>query len=158
MTNHSHPTPASAEALSQIIEQHISSVTELLEILKQERQALISSQPEALEQVSAAKLKLVNTFKLLNDNLNRSLGNEKIESLLARIGGGLNLQQRWKQLLALTSECQKNNLSNGALIEERQSHVRNAIKCLFGQEAGAGVYGRAGDTHFSPERRIIASA
>ena len=158
MTNLTNPASTSGEALAQIIEQHISSVNELLEILRQERQALMSTKPEALEQVSATKLKLVNTFKILNDNLNRALGNEKIESLLSRIGDGLNLRQRWQQLLSLTAEAQKNNLSNGALIEERQGYVRHAIKSLFGQEAGAGVYGRAGETNFRPERRIIASA
>ena len=146
------------ESLSQIIEQHISSALELLEILQQERQALISGKPEALEKVSFSKLKSVHTFKQLSEKLSRYLGDESIEQLLTRLGGGMNLQQRWQELLALATECQKCNLANGALIDERQSYVRNAIKGLFGHEARPGVYGRWGDTSFRPERRMIASA
>lgn len=157
MTNLINPSAVTTESLSQIIEQHISSADELLEILKLERQALISGKPEALEQVSTSKLQSINAFKLLGDNLNRYLGNESIESLLARIGG-INLQQRWQKLLATAMECQKNNLANGAIIDERQNYVRHAIKCLFGQEARPSVYGRMGDTTFRPERHIIASA
>lgn len=149
--------PASEETLSQLIEQHISSASELLEILKQERQALVSGKVEALEQVSGIKLQCVNGFKLISDKLNRLLGSESIEALLSRIGAG-HLQQRWQQLLALARECQKDNLANGAIIVERQSYVRDAIKNMFGQEARPSVYGRMGDTNFSPERRIIASA
>jgi len=151
-----HQAPATAESLSQIIEQHIASTGQLLEILQQERQALLSSKPEALEQISTTKMQSVNALKLLGDHLNRLLGNESIENLLARVGG--NLQQRWQQLLAMARECQKNNLANGAIIDERQNYVRHAIKCLFGQEARPGVYGRLGDITFRPERRIIASA
>lgn len=145
-----------AEPLSQMIEQHISSASELLEILKKERQALISGKPEELEQVSASKLKSVNAFKVLSDNLSRYIGSENIEALLARVGGSLNLPQRWQQLMTIATECQKNNLANGAIIDERQSYVRHAIKSLFGQEARPGVYGRMGDTTFRPERRVIA--
>lgn len=157
MTNLTSQAPATPESLSQIIEQHISSATELLEILTQERQALISGKPEALEQVSATKLQSVNAFKLLGDRLNRVLGSEKIESMLSRLGNS-SLQQRWQQLLALAQECQKKNLANGAIIDERQNYVRHAIKSMFGQEARPAVYGRMGDTNFRPERRIIASA
>lgn len=156
MTHLTSQTPATPESLSQIIEQHISSATELLEILKQERQALLSSKPEALEQISAIKLQSVTTFRQLGDHLNRLLGSESIEALLARMGG--NLAQRWQQLLTMARECQKNNLANGAIIDERQNYVRHAIKCMFGQEARPAVYGRMGDTHFKPERRVIASA
>jgi flagellar biosynthesis/type III secretory pathway chaperone len=153
-----NPTAATPELLAQIIEQHIASATELLEILKQERQALIAGKPEALEQVSTTKLQSINAFKLLGEKLNRYLGNESIDKLLARVGDGLNLQQRWQKLLAMAMECQKNNLANGAIIDERQNYVRHAIKSLFGQEARPAVYGRSGDTHFRPERHIIASA
>ena len=156
MTNMTPQSPATPESLSQIIEQHISSTSELMEILKQERQALLSSKPEALEQITTIKLQSVNTFKQLGDSLNRLLGNESIESLLTRMGG--NLAQRWQQLLTMARECQKNNLANGAIIDERQNYVRHAIKCMFGQEARPSVYGRSGDTQFRPERRIIASA
>ena len=158
MMNLSNQAPVVMESLPQIIEQHISSALELLEILQQERQALISGKPEALEQVSASKLKSVQTFRILSDKLNRYLGNESIEHLLARIGSGMNLHQRWQELMTLATECQNHNLANGALIDERQNSVRHAIKCLFGHEAGPGVYGRCGDTSFRPERRIIASA
>ena len=154
MTNFISEAPASTETVPQIIEQHIISALELLEILKQERQALISGKPEAIEQVCASKIKLVQTFKQLSEKLTRYLGNEPIEQLLARTG----LQQRWQQLLTLAADCQKNNLANGALLDERQSYVRHAIKCLFGHEARPGVYGRWGDTTFRPERRMIASA
>jgi len=157
MTNLTSQAPATPESLSQIIEQHISSANELLEILKQERQALISGKPEALEQVSSTKLQSVNAFKLLGEKLNRVLGSEKIESMLSRLGGS-SLQQRWQELLTLAQECQKNNLANGAIIDERQNYVRHAIKSMFGQEARPAVYGRTGDTNFRPDRHIIASA
>lgn len=154
MTNQDNQLSAPAEAVPQIVEQHISSAIELLEILQQERQALISGKPDAIEKVCASKIKSVNTFKLLSEKLTQYLGNETIEQLITRIG----IQQRWQQLLSLATECQKHNLANGALLDERQNYVRHAIKCLFGHEARPGVYGRWGDTSFRPERRMIASA
>lgn len=156
MTQLTSQMPATPELLSQIIDQHIASAGELLEILKQERQVLISGKPEALEQMSAIKLQSVNAFRQLGEKLNRFLGNESVETLLARMGG--NLQQRWQQLLAMARECQENNLANGAIISERQNYVRHAIKSMFGQETSPAIYGRLGDTTFKPERRIIASA
>ena len=153
MTN-LNPASAPTDTVPQIIEQHIFSAIELLEILKQERNALISGKPEAIEQVCSSKIKLVNTFRQHSENLTHCIGTETIEQVIARSG----LQQRWQQLLALATECQKNNLANGALLDERQSYVRHAIKCLFGHEAKPGVYGRWGDTSFRPERRMIASA
>jgi flagellar biosynthesis/type III secretory pathway chaperone len=158
MTNLNPQASVTTESLSQIIEQHISSANQLLEILQQEHQVLLNGKAEALEQISVTKMQSVGAFQLLSDNLNRLLGSESIDKLLARISGGINLQQRWQQLLTLVHECQKNNLANGAIITERQSYVRHAIKSLFGNEAQSGVYGRYGDSNFKPERRIIASA
>jgi flagellar biosynthesis/type III secretory pathway chaperone len=150
--------PSTMESLSQIIESHISCAHELLEVLQRERKALISGKPEHLEEVSTAKLQSVHGFQLLSDKLTRYLSGESIESLLSRIGGGLDLRQRWQDLMALATECQQTNLANGALLDERQNQVRYAIKCLFGHEAKPGIYGRWGDSTFRPERRIIASA
>lgn len=158
MTNLNTQPTTVLESLPQIIEQHISSALELLEILQQERQALISGRPESLEKVSVLKLKSVHTFKQLSEKLTKYLGGESIEQMLARIGSNMNLYQRWQELMTLATECQKHNLANGALLDERQSYVRNAIKSLFGHEAHPGVYGRWGDTSFRPENRLIGSA
>lgn len=149
---------AAMDSLSQIIESHISCAHELLEILHRERKALISGKPEHLEEVSASKLKSVHDFQLLSDKLTRYLNGESIETLFARIGGGLDLRQRWQDLMTLATECQQTNLANGALLDERHNQVRYAIKCLFGHEAKPGVYGRWGETTFRPDRRVIARA
>lgn len=150
--------PTAMESLSQIIESHISCAHELLEILQRERKALISGKPEQLEEVSTSKLKSVHSFQVLSDKLSRYLNGDSIEAIFARIGGGLDLRQRWQDLMTLATECQQTNLANGALLDERQNQVRYAIKCLFGHEAGPGIYGRWGDTTFRPDRRSIASA
>ena len=146
------------DSLSQIIESHIRCAHELLEVLQQERHALISGKPEQLESVSSSKLKMVHGFQVLSDKLTRYLNGETIESLLARIGGGLDLRKRWSELLALANECQQTNLANGALLDERHNQVRQSLQILFGHEARPGVYGRWGDTSFRPERRVIARA
>lgn len=158
MTNLNNPPPAATDKLAQIIEQHISAASALLEILKQEKQALISGRPEQLEQVSATKLQSVNAFRVIGEKLTQFLGNESIESVLSRMDGANSPRHRWQELMKLATECQRSNLVNGAIIDERQNYVRHAIKCMFGQEARPAVYGRSGDTHFRPERHIIASA
>ena len=149
--------PASlTESLSQIIESHIHCAHDLLEVLQQERRALISGKPDQLEAVSSAKLKMVHGFQVLSDKLTRYLNGESIESLLSRIGGGLDLRKRWADLLTLANECQQSNLANGALLDERHNQVRQSLQILFGHEARPGVYGRWGDTSFRPERRVLA--
>lgn len=152
--------PTDVNLLSQTIEQQLHCAETLVTTLEQERQALLSNQMEALEQVSAAKYQAATQLQSLSATLQRVHNDSKgIENAIRQCAQAqsVTLMSRWNELKRVAAQCQKSNLSNGALLEERQSQMRWAQRALNGGQV-ASTYGRSGSENLQFGGRRLASA
>lgn len=149
---------ADTQNIRHVIEQQITCANRLLSTLDQERQALLGNSMTALEQASADKLAAATTLQTLNGSLLKlNAGPQQIEGILKTADAADPIRERWQQLLELAARCQKANLGNGALLDERQSQLRRSLRSLPAS-AGNPLYGRSGGAGFTPGSRHLASA
>lgn len=151
--------PQQTDSLRQTIEQQIACTEALLTTLEQERQALVDNELPRLEQVSTDKIQSVTALQALGQQLDRlrDAGPDgKLDTLIQRSGDAV--RERWQQLLGLAARCQKANLANGALLEERQSQVRWALGQMLGVDNTPRLYGPGGSTSAGGGSRKLARA
>lgn len=137
------PCPTSPP-MDRIIEQQIDCAQALLGTLQRERQALLDNSLSALEQVSAEKWTAATTLQTLGATLEKFHGGVAgIEREISRSGAAAALRDAWQALLRLADQCQQFNLSNGALLQERQTQLRRTMRALRGSAPDT-TYSRAG--------------
>lgn len=126
---------------------------EFAAILQLEQQALVSGDIDRLIPVVDEKTRLaarLNQFAEQRQRLISTAGlpNDRtgLEAWLAR--QPLNTQDRagWKELLALTSEAQTLNETNGKLIAMRIQHNQQALNVLLSAANQTTLYGPDGQT------------
>ena len=125
------PREANDDSLMNVLDEQILAAEAMLGTLDMESQALLNSNPEALNTAGADKARLVETL----ENLERE--RRQLESFLhitlsAAEDDDANV--RWKRLLELIEECRQRNQRNGALVKARREQVLSALKILRGTE------------------------
>lgn len=153
--NPQHVHAASPPALDSILGQQIACAQTLLDCLQREREALLGHSIAQLENVSAEKWTAASTLQSLAATLERFHGGiAGVQRLITQAGSAPALKESWQELLRLAGLCQQGNLSNGALLQERQAQLRRTMTALR-DSSGGETYGRAGLSLSAPAPRAF---
>ncbi len=137
-------------ALTAAVEEMRLAVEQLASALHDERTALESADVEALNRAGAAKHSLM--LKL------EQLDGERVQLSQGAPDASRALAPTWQQILQSLRACQQLNQRNGQLVGVRLQQVRKALAVLTGNDADAGVYGRAGELRTSLRSQSLAEA
>ncbi|MDB5906604.1 MAG: flagellar protein FlgN [Massilia sp.] len=136
----------------------------LLELMKQERQCLISADSDGLAAITPRKSTLVQQMSVLAGQRHRALGaagcaarDAGMEDWLA---GAADEAARavWRELLERTREGKELNRVNGMLINKQMMNTQVLLNAMRTPAGGAdsGVYGPGGQiTVGGPSRRHV---
>jgi len=139
------------------LNQHVIIAQALIEILAKERAALMIQDVETLVEVNHAKSTSAEQLHQLGISLKKmchGAEGKAVESFICRQINGLELLARWQQLLQLADRCQKANLENGVLLQERQQRVRASLQMI--RQAPRPLYGRAGSMNQDTGKHALA--
>ncbi len=139
----------------------------LLDALAQEHKALTEFNAEALECATAAKQSCVEAYESIARRRDQFLaalglppGKPGIEALLQRSAatGDEPLSGQWQELQALATQCRRQNLINGGIVELGRRHVERALDLLHGPGPNVNLYGPEGQTAGSQRSQRLAVA
>lgn len=147
-------------SLTDILDEQIVCSESLIGILESERNALVSSDVEALETVCKTKAAAAQRLFQLGEQMKifvaPGLKGAEVEAQLARHPNGSTLVEQWRHLTALATRCSEANRANGAMVEAREVQVRGALAAM--QPEAPAVYGRSGINKPSLPGRVFSRA
>lgn len=152
-------SPAAALAKEQEL------IGEVLDLLREEQQHLVSADTDALERITPRKAQLVQEMSALARQRHSALGaagfpaeESGMQAWLAA-SGDQNATATWQDLLTKTREAKELNRVNGLLINKRLAHNATLLNAMRGPSAApdAGVYGPGGQAAapIGPRRHIL---
>jgi flagellar biosynthesis/type III secretory pathway chaperone len=137
----------SIESLIGILEEEVRGYSELLSLLRKEKEAILSFRPGEIEEMAKEKDALVLKLRLLDDERKRLLREQVAEeglepdlmTLYQRTGDG-RLPELRSRLKSLLIGIQELNELNRILIDRATLHVRTSASFLqsFGITGGQG--------------------
>jgi flagellar biosynthesis/type III secretory pathway chaperone len=134
------------KSLETLLEGEHSTTARLLEALREEHQALVRRDMTALDHAVNKKSQQVAELEMLGRERDAALnaaghaaGREGIESWLSRQPHGA-AKKLWQELQNLLLRCQRQNLSNGAIVETSRRYTQRALSLLQGQSAEPALY------------------
>ncbi len=119
------------DSLVDVLDEQVRAAEAMLGTLDTESQALLESNPEALNTAGADKARLVETLESL-EHERRDLA--EVLHLKLSTADGDDASLRWKRFLGLIEECRRRNQRNGILVNARREQVLEALKILRGTE------------------------
>lgn len=127
------------------LQSQLDCTRQLLDVLGQERSALIGSDVERLEQLTRHKAEAAGLLQTLGRSLLQLRGNlrQGLDSWIASLRPALLSQ--WQELLQLAEQARRANDDNAMLLASRQAQLRNTLRAIRPQ-GSTEVYGRRG--HF----------
>ena len=130
-------------AMTGLLERQISALEKLLEVLMQERDALLHRDADALAQAAQCKQALLASVGELEQQRQALApdGPDGMESVTAQSGRVGALVER---LFDLGRCCREQNESNGRLIHRQRRRVESTLQLLRGRPA-------SGDTVYGPD-------
>lgn len=141
-----------------------ATMTELLDLLKQEQQYLVSADTAALEQATPAKTALVGRMAAASKERHQALAAAGLPAADASMeqwiagSGDAEAPTLWQSLLDLTHEAKELNRVNGMLIARHIANNQNLLNAMRQPAGGAdtAVYGPSGQTQAGgPSRRFV---
>ncbi len=147
-----------AVSLLQLLPGQIAVYTRFLDLLRVEQAVLAHAQPDALENCTAERGRLIVALEAQDVAMRALFTNAKIafsSQAVKQASATLVEPQRsqlaecWQQLLGLVDACKKHNDINGKIVDTRHQHTRRALGILMGQTTPAGTT-YAADGHVQP--------
>jgi len=153
-------------ALARQLQAEISSARRMLEILKEEQQALKNQDLPAMEKATQAKLAHHESWESLDARRNELLlaagftaDRDGLAACIAWCDEGEGLDDLWQLLASLLESCRRLNRANGMTIEVCHRQVGEALAILHGRPGGApSVYDSSGTPAAAAEGRSLGSA
>ena len=139
------------------LQAELSKITELLDILKQEQQDLVSADIDHLTSLTPQKSALVNEMANLATARHAALAEAGYPAMELGMESWLQAQDDdaakllWQRLLDHTREAKELNRLNGVLINKHLGHTQGALQALRPQQTT--VYGPSGMTSGGGTRR-----
>jgi len=124
------------DALTAVLADMQSAVTDLDQVLGDERAALDQADADALNRVGERKQQLLLQLEQLDT--------ERVQLVRHIDSQSDSQQQAWDGILRLVARCQQANQRNGDIVEQRLQHVRRALSVLTGGKDEVNVYNPAG--------------
>lgn len=122
--------------IEEVLDREIDAARLLATTLTEERTALTGDSPEAVQQRSAEKVRLLGVIEKLEDQ-RRALGvaaGQDVDAATPAIGPSIaaTVAERWRALMELMAGCRAANEVNGYIIHLRQGQVRQLIDIVRG--------------------------
>lgn len=147
------------------ISDELAALRGFVAILQQEQQALVAGDLDRLMPLVIEKTDLAARLGQFAEQRTQMLTAASLppdragmEMWLARLAPVDTAHAAWKSLLALTSEAQALNESNGKLIAMRMQHNQQALNVLLAAADQATLYGPDGQTKPTGGGRLFGSA
>ena len=125
--------------LVELLQQQLRTSSELLNVLEQESQAVMSGNLEHLQSVGQAKEHCCQALSDLERNWPPAMRGSDARSWIAQQGE--EASTAWDQLIDELRRCRRQNDANGMLIAERQQWVARKLSA-----DDVETYGAAGET------------
>ncbi|HZX71405.1 MAG TPA: flagellar protein FlgN [Rhodanobacter sp.] len=138
------------DALASVLVDLQQATDQLLVVLEAERAALDSASVEALDQAGTQKQALMQQLEQL-DAERQLLCREQPARQAA-------LEMEWQHVMQSLRQCRTLNLRNGRAVNQRLTHVRQALAILTGHTGDSELYGRSGELHASLRSQVLAAA
>lgn len=135
--------------MSDILQQEQSVLDGFIELLRNEQQALIKADVEALSALSDAKIKQSEQLNALAQQRAKMLAEAGYGADAAGVNGWLATQPKavsaaWGNLMDSAKTARHLNETNGKLIHTHLQHNQMALTTLLGAAGVASVYGADG--------------
>lgn len=157
--------PASSIALADLLESEAREAAAFVELLKKEQAMLVDGNVEGLlpliDQKSAFTARLGDLADAREKIINQAgagSGRSGMETYLSRRPADKALRSRWEALLAVASEAQALNQTNGKLIRLHLQHNQQAMHALMAAANQATTYGPDGHQRPAGSGRFLGSA
>ena len=155
------PAAAPAPDLARTVAAETAEVGALVQILRQEQQALLARDFERVYAMAVSKRAHLANLGALNAARATMLGANGLSpdnaGMLAAANRSSALRQPWDRLLALVLEARQINLVNGRLIATAMRFTTGALAALEHAASHFATYGADGQTQTAPASRTLAS-
>jgi flagellar biosynthesis/type III secretory pathway chaperone len=146
----------------QLLQLDIDLSQKLLDILREERQALEARQYADFETLLGSKAQLVAGLEQNTNTRRHWLQNQgftsEAESLLSARTNASGVASLWEQAAELWRDCQKANQINEQVCRRTQVVVENVLDVLRGQHGQKATYNAQGQSQRPMGGRTITSA
>lgn len=153
------------QQLAALLSNEVDCLDKLLGILRQEYEALLNADIEALEQATAAKnhalaaqAEIIQSRRSLVIQTSFSDTNEGLQELIASCDNQQELSASFSRMSSLAGQCQTINRSNGRLILQKQQQARGALDIIRQTDANSPTYSGQGTTTASQDTRTLGKA
>tara|TARA_R110002111_G_scaffold167824_1_gene233638 strand:+ start:78 stop:560 length:483 start_codon:yes stop_codon:yes gene_type:complete len=144
----------SFQQLYSVLQAEHRTAQQLLDTLTEEREALVHSEPETMEKMTASKQPLIVQLEQLSRQRIALLQAEGFSSgkdgLVAFIENqndddALKLNALMTKLKVLAAACQDNNQINGGIVNVNRQYLHRAMSILRGRDMEVTSYGPGGE-------------
>jgi len=154
--------PETTALFRRLIQQEIACAEALCRVLSDEQTALAASDPNALEQITAAKRELlgemeqrVATHEGFLSARRLPAGKQGTELFVAGLPHQAPERGLWQRLRELAGQCRAQNEVNGSLLCLSRVRTQRVLELLHGPREGLRTYGRSGVTRSGSESQLI---
>lgn len=155
-------------SLLQLLPRQITVYTRFLDLLHEERSALAHTQPDALENCTAERARLVTALeaqdlelRALFENAKINFSSRAVKQFIATLAEPQRSQlaRVWHQLLSIAAECKQHNAINSKIVDTRRQHTDRVLRILMGQTTLAGTtYAADGHVQSGTASATLATA
>ena len=157
--------PFSSEELQQHIDQDLSMCSQLLELLREEQEALKARDVDKVEELLERKVPILEALehnaKQRQAWASASLAGENTEALWASLLsslGNTGIKQRWSQLKSLYADVRTQNEVNGKLLSRHQGTLQRLLDIMRGKTASPNLYNATGYSSASSQSNNFGEA
>ena len=152
-------------AVASLIEREIALITEFIDVLGKEQEALKLANVSELPALTSAKKELVDSLNALETErlatlgmANGEPGSKLMANWLSNHPLDIDAATMWKKLLGLARQAKALHDMNAALVDMHLRHTGELLSALTQQTTRPPLYGASGQTLSSSGSRIVDSA
>ena len=153
------------ERFVDLVGKSVCKAIDLKESLESERRALEAGDTEGLFCALDAKERCVEELQILEKqrrsycaDLGFENGAMQMQQVIEWCDREYAIANAWQHLIDIASECNALNLTNGAIIRSRKSHVESGLAVLRGGASDNATYDRHGPASPALPPRPLAEA
>ena len=151
MTMNPADAPLARQKLVKVIGDSVVLAETLIETLGNERGALEAQDMDALQDVLARKTQCVESLRQLDQRRSAICtgagfadGDDQMDHIIEWCDENHAVADGWRHLVNLAVECNRRNMTNGAIIRARKQQIESAMAIVRGGSANSDTYSRQG--------------
>lgn len=148
------------DSFSNLLEQEISLLESLQELMQEERKTIESNKIDNLDPITEQKKVLLDQVEQANHrrneflraNVQASSGRERLETFISKSQNKSQLTEQFNHLEMALHECKQQNDTNAMIVAMNQRHVERNLNIMKGIDQSAVTYTSKGTTNNAPSR------